>query len=256
MKDLTKQNKLSNTIDKLIISILSTLKTIALIILLLFSSAIPSAILMILNIDANSLSNTTLIIISFINDILLILLLVLIYRKTIKSDLLEIKKNFVEITKIAFKYYLVGIILMITSNYLIGILMNGQISANEESVRSFIDKAPLYMAFQLAIYAPLTEELIFRRSIRDITKNKYIYILLSGFIFGMLHVITSISSPIDFIYLIPYCSFGFAFAALYIKTDNIFSTIIIHAFHNSFALILYLISGVLWKKYFHLYYIF
>ena len=55
----------------------------------------------------------------------------------------------------------------------------GVSQSNEEAVRELIDSYPLYMAFQLIIYAPLTEELIFRKSIKDIKNNKIIYIFLS-----------------------------------------------------------------------------
>jgi len=92
------------------------------------------------------------------------------------------------------------------------------------------------------IYAPLTEELIFRKSIRDVIKNKWLYIIISGLIFGGLHVVSSIDSLIDLIYLIPYCSLGFVFASLYIKTNNIYSTIVAHSFHNTLALLLYLMG--------------
>lgn len=122
--------------------------------------------------------------------------------------------------------------------------MNGQLAENEEAVRSLIDIYPIYMIFQLIIYAPLTEELIFRKSIRNICQNKYIYIFLSGLIFGGLHAISSITTPLDLIYLIPYCSLGFIFAFLYSKTDNIFSTITAHAFHNGLALLVYLTTVI------------
>ena len=89
-------------------------------------------------------------------------------------------------------------------------------------------------------YTKLTEELIFRKSIRDISKNKWFYVITSGFVFGGLHVLSSITSVVDLLYLIPYCSLGFAFALLYTRTNNIFSSMTIHAFHNGLALILYL----------------
>ena len=132
--------------------------------------------------------------------------------------------------------------LKVAVHYIIAILTNGKLATNEESVRSLIQLAPWYMAFELIIYAPISEELIFRKSIRKITNNRYFYVFLSGLIFGSLHVISSLNSPIDLLYLIPYCSLGFAFALLYSKTNNIFSTITIHSMHNTLALILYLIS--------------
>ena len=138
------------------------------------------------------------------------------------------------------KYWLLGLSIMVISNSIITIVTNETLAANEEAVRNLIDTHPLYMAFQLIIYAPLTEELIFRKSIREITNNKAIYILLTGLIFGGMHVISSIQSAKDLLYLIPYCSLGFTFGYLYTKTDNIFSTITAHATHNTLALILYL----------------
>ena len=92
------------------------------------------------------------------------------------------------------------------------------------------------------LYAPLTEELIFRKSIGKALKNKWLFIFISGFIFGGLHVISSVNGLIDLVYLVPYCSLGCILALLYYKTNNIFSSIAAHSFHNTLALILYLVS--------------
>ena len=99
------------------------------------------------------------------------------------------------------------------------------------------------MIFNTVIYAPLTEELAFRKSIKDCTSNKLVYVLTSGLVFGMLHIIYYITSPIDLVYLIPYSALGISFALLYHKTDNIFSTITIHSIHNLLAVIIYLLGA-------------
>ena len=130
---------------------------------------------------------------------------------------------------------------MIISNTMITIITNGGIAGNEQAVRELIDKVPLYMAFQVMIYAPISEEIIFKKSIAKIFKNKYFYVIASGLIFGGLHVISSITTPIDYLYLIPYCSLGITFAILYQKTNNIFYTITAHAIHNTLAFIVYII---------------
>ena len=130
---------------------------------------------------------------------------------------------------------------MYISNYIIGIITNGQLAENEEAVRNLIDTVPLYMAFNVMIYAPITEELIFRKSIREFINNKWIYALISGLVFGGLHAISSITDIISLLYLIPYCSLGIIFGLLYYKTNNIFSTIIIHSIHNAIAFILHVV---------------
>ena len=60
---------------------------------------------------------------------------------------------------------------MIISNNIINIFFSSATATNENMVRLLIDKYPLYMLFSVAIYAPIVEETIFRRSIKDITDN-------------------------------------------------------------------------------------
>lgn len=221
----------------------NTFKSFGLILLLLFWSYIPLIILMGIGIDYNNFSNIGKIFYITFCDVTLILFLLLIYKKDIIKDFKNFfNKDFFNNFKISLKYWSIGLAIMIISNLFISIITNGAIAGNEESVRELIDKMPLYMLFQIIIYAPLTEEIIFRKSIKDIFNNKYLYILTSGLIFGGLHVVSSLNSTLDLLYLIPYCSLGIAFAALYTKTNNIFSTISVHALHNLLTFTLYLIS--------------
>ena len=216
---------------------------IILIILLLIWQAIGVIILQIFGINSDNLTELSKVIISFILDLLLISLIIYIYHKDIFKDFKNFfNKNILKNIKLSFKYWLIGLGIMIFSNSIIAIITNGTLAANEEAVRELIDKVPIYMAFQVMIYAPLTEEIIFRKSIKHAINNKILFIIISGLIFGGLHVISSISSLIDLIYLIPYCTLGFVFAILYNKTNNIFSTITAHSFHNALALILYLVA--------------
>lgn len=234
-------NFTSDNTEKLENKILKCLISFSLIILMLIWGIIPNIILLLLNIDVNTLNDTTIYIITLINDILFLTILISIYYKSIKKNLFQyFKHNLKENLKTSISYWLIGLGIMVVSNLFIAIIMNEQLADNEETVRSMIDIAPLYMLFQLAIYAPISEELIFRRSIRDIFDNKWLYALVSGLIFGGLHVISSLTNLTSLLYLIPYCSLGIVFALLYYKTNNIFSSITVHALHNTLALILYL----------------
>ena len=226
-------------INKIETKILYILKSFGLLFLLFFFQAIP---LIFLNININKLSNTNKIIYSLICDILLILIFIFIYRKDLIRDYKNyFNKNFKKNIKLSLKYWAIGLIIMIITNLIIGIITNGALASNEESVRELIDKSPLFMLFELMIYAPITEELIFRKSIKDIINDKKIYPIISGFIFGLLHIISSTNNPLTLLYIIPYGSLGYIFAKLYKKTDNIFSSITIHSIHNTLTLILYLI---------------
>lgn len=253
MKRQKIKNKYKNIIDintniteikkesKILINIL---KTIGLIFLLLIWNYIPMTIMYSIGINYEEFSQIQKIFYLLSCDISLILILIFIYRKSFIKDLKNFfNKNFLSNLETPLRYWGIGVLVMITSNIIINTLTPNAIAGNEESVRSLIDIAPLFMAFELAIYAPITEELIFRKSIKDITNNKYIYILLSGLIFGGMHVIGSITSTYDILYLIPYSALGIAFASLYHKTNNLFSTITVHSIHNTLTLVLYLIGS-------------
>ena len=157
--------------------------------------------------------------------------IVFILRKKVAKDFKDMKKNHKEYFKKYFKFWLISIGIMLVSNLFINLATNG-IAGNEESLRETFKISPFYIYFSSVIYAPLVEELVFRQSIKNIIPNKVLFVILSGLIFGGLHVIGAYSSPIDLFYLIPYCAPGFAFAYILADSDNIFISIALHLMHN------------------------
>ena len=137
---------------------------------------------------------------------------------------------------------------MYISNLFITFVLNKQLAGNEETVRNYLVTLPLLMTFDAAICAPINEELTFRKSFKEIFPSKLVFVIISGFIFGSLHVASYIETFSDIIYLIPYSALGIAFALLYYKTDNIFSSITMHNIHNLLATILVLLGASLWKS--------
>ena len=192
---------------------------------------------------SNNLNNILKVIIFLISDLIVISILLIVYRKTLIKDFKSYFKDFLNNFEQSFKYYIIGLAIMIISNLIIVVFINNQIASNEESVRSLIDIVPLYMIFSVSIYAPITEELIFRKGIREIFNNKYLYIISSGIIFASMHLASENLSLNTLLYIIPYSSLGITFAYTYYKTNNIFSTIMLHSFHNTMAIILYIIGG-------------
>ena len=217
--------------------------SLGLILLYLLFTNIPVIFMYLLGIDYNKFNQTIKILYMFICNIIVMTIIISIYHKTLIKDFKNFfNKNIFNNLENAFKYWLLGFIVMVVSNLILTAITEG-IASNEEAVRTLIKVAPIYMFFDVSIYAPLMEELIFRKSIRDITDRKWLYILTSGLIFGGLHVISSISSPVDLLYLIPYSSLGIAFAYSYYKSNNIFSSITMHCMHNTLSFILLMISG-------------
>lgn len=228
---------------KRINEIFNIFKICLLLVLVLMFSSIP---IFIFKIDFNSLSLIMQIAYYFICDLLFLLIIFFLYRKTFINDIKAYFNDFKNNFEVSFKYWFAGFLLMVISNLVISIFFKDANAGNEESVRSMISDAPIYMLFAVSIYAPFVEEMVFRKGFREIFKSKYIYIIMSGFVFGSLHVLSSVSNPYDLLYLVPYSALGISFAALYYKTDNIVSSMIMHSIHNTMAALVYILgSGIL-----------
>ncbi len=202
-----------------------------------------------LHVDYQAMSLSLKVIYLIITDVIEMLVLVFLFRKKLKEDVQDLKKNHESYFKTYFKYWLLALAVMMISNLIIMFITENQTSGNEEAVRRLIIKSPIYAYFSSVIYAPFVEELIFRRSIRNVIPINSLFIVVSGLIFGGLHIVTGYSGPLDLLYLIPYCTPGLIFAYILTKTDNIFVSTGIHLMHNgimvSLQIFMYLFLGTM-----------
>ena len=236
MKD---EDKVIKRLDYIQDKLTNIFKSFGLILLYLCWSLFFVLLLNLFKINITNFKDSDKLLLSLVSDVTFFILILFIYHEKLIKDFKEYFDNkFGDNFGESLKYWGTGFIIMIVSNLIISLITNGKLATNEEAVREMIKISPIIMAFEVSIYAPIVEELLFRDSIKKITNHKYIYPILSGLIFGFLHVITSIDSLVSLLYLIPYSALGIAFACLYRKTDNIFSSIIVHSIHNTYALLL------------------
>lgn len=206
-----------------------------------FSSYTQIIAIKLFNIDVNNYSNFDLAIVNTFADFILVLLLVLLYFKELKIEFKRFKSNLGLSLDTAFKYWFIGLMIMCISNIIIGYVTNLNTSSNEQTVQTLINATPYLMLFTAGVLAPIAEELTFRKGMFKLFKNKWVYAIASGFIFGLLHVIGS-SNILEYLYIIPYGSLGFFFALTYYETKNIYPSIIMHMIHNSALVILSMIA--------------
>ena len=209
---------------------------------ILYQGGFLLSILYLFNIDISSMSRNFKMSFLFIDSIIYILILIFMYRKDIIKGFKKLKNNKEKYILIALKCWAFGCIIMYISSLIISIIQKKSIPNNEQVVRESIKAAPLYMLFSCSIVAPIFEELVFRKSLKEIINKKWLFIILSGVIFGALHVIGTYDSPLDILYIIPYGSMGCAFAYLLSKTNNITLPIMIHMLHNTILVIIQMIG--------------
>ena len=164
-------------------------------------------------------------------EITMLIIIYYTFEKEIKLAIKDIKENHQEYFDKYFKTYLIGVAIMMISNILINKL-GGGISENESAIRDEFKLYPIFTYVSAVFLAPLLEESIFRLGFKAMIKNKLIYIITSGLIFGSLHLL---GAKIDYllpIYLISYCSCGWAYAYMMTKSNNILISTDFHFMHN------------------------
>lgn len=137
-------------------------------------------------------------------------------------------------------------------------------SINQETINAMLKSGIIPLAFTVivtVIFAPIVEEIVFRKSFFNFSRKKSIVaILLSGLIFGSIHVIPACLSYLiqiiggdpsitlsfvgnELLYLISYCSSGIFLGIMYyLSKYNLTTTICIHLIYNLIATIMTIIA--------------
>lgn len=177
----------------------------------------------------------------FIN-LFILFIFIIIFRKTLIPDYTDFLKNGKSYLKNNYQYYLIGLGLMMITNLVIGNIFVNDLPTNESLNRSLLGVFPISSIVSMVITAPIIEELMTRKTFKDAIKNEYLYIFVSGFIFGSLHLLSA-TSLIECLYVIPYGILGGALAKIYYNTNNIWSNIFFHSLHNFIAIMLIVLGA-------------
>lgn len=191
-----------------------------------------------LGIDYTSIPNSVKVFYLLTSEFVFISILYFIYRKKFIKDLIDYKNHFKEYSKKYIDYWAVAFSLMLISNLLIITYFPNSVANNQQSIIELFKNNTFYTIISVVIFAPLVEETVFRLSFRNMFKSDWLCIILSGLVFGSLHVIGSFNTWIDLIYIIPYSIPGFIFAYTLVKSKNIFVPISLHLFHNTLMILL------------------
>lgn len=106
---------------------------------------------------------------------------------------------------------------------------------NEQSIAT----NPFFSFISMCIIAPYYEEILLRLNLRNLSNNRYVYVLISGIVFGSLHLLSA-DSWMQMLYILPYSIMGIMLALVYYDSNNIFASIMIHAFNNLLSVLLVL----------------
>ncbi len=192
--------------------------------------------------NIKTITGSTQVLLSLFSNTIILIILIIIFRKQLIHEWKIFKEKFLENIDTGIKYWIIGLLIMMVSNTILTFILNMGQATNEQKVQQLISYLPWIMVINAGIIAPCVEEIIFRKCYKNAFPNKWLFIGLSSLVFGSLHVITSMTSLMDLLFIIPYGSLGAAFAIMYQKTDTIYTSMLMHMLHNTILIILSIIT--------------
>ena len=176
-------------------------------------------------------------IISIIIYLVILFLLLFIFKDNIKRDLKVFKDNYSQYINYVLPRILIMYLIYFICSF-VTVLINKNMPVNQQQIETL----PMWYTFPLAAFlAPIVEEILFRGCIRRFIKNDILFIIVSGFLFGIMHTISEASILGTLVMAIPYSILGAGFAYIYAKTNNITNNILCHSIHNTVVMLLQII---------------
>ena len=179
-------------------------------------------------------------------ELIMFVVVLLFYKKYLKKDLVLFKLNKKDYIKKIISYFLIFLVVKygvaLFSSLLLVMLGSDLVtSENQESVVTLAKTLPFMMMISTSLLAPFVEEGIFRLGIKKVINNKYLFILVSGLIFGFMHIFpTELPLYVALIESLNYVTMGLLLAYIYNETDNIYVVVIIHALNNLLSMLMIL----------------
>lgn len=192
-----------------------------------------------INLDSLKNNYRALSLLSTFSGICISICFILLYRKDLIKEFKKFKKNILSNLNTGLICWITGLIIMMAANFVLVFVLKSGGANNENAIQKYIKAAPLFIALDICLFGPFNEEIVFRKAIKDVIKNKYLFVFLSFLLFGGAHVISSAKNIVDFLYIIPYGTLGAVFAIAYNKTDTVFTSTAFHMVHNT---LLFMIS--------------
>lgn len=191
------------------------------------------------------ITNNTLI--EFIADVLFLIVILFFYNKSILVSIKEfnIKSKIKNKILSIMKFVVLIILINILYGKVIDIFFNNinTKDANTLALYAFADISFIYTIFKTLIFAPVAEELLFKKSIRDIIDNNILFFIVSGCLYAFMNIIYTDLSFVSIITFIRCFILSSILSYVYIKNDdNIFYVMLVKFFYNLIPLALLMLG--------------
>ena len=169
--------------------------------------------------------------------VVILSLMIGVFYKQLIHDFKIFKSYFKEYFVLILKTWGKALVLIMITTIIIQIITNTTQANNQIALQNSFNSNPVFIAILAMFYAPIAEELMFRGVFRKFIKNKKLFVIVSGVVFGLMHVIDDSKTLAEFSYVFVYSILGIYLAGIYAKTNNLCTNIFMHFMQNTLSVI-------------------
>ena len=169
--------------------------------------------------------------------VVILSLMIGVFYKQLIHDFKIFKSYFKEYFVLILKTWGKALVLIMITTIIIQIITNTTQANNQIALQNLFNSNPVFIAILAMFYAPIAEELMFRGVFRKFIKNKKLFVIVSGVVFGLMHVIDDSKTLAEFSYVFVYSILGIYLAGIYAKTNNLCTNIFMHFIQNTLSVI-------------------
>ena len=169
--------------------------------------------------------------------VVILSLMVGVFYKQLIHDFKIFKSYFKEYFVLILKTWGKALLLVAIAAIIIYIITDKMKANNQIALQNSFNSDPVFIALLSMFYAPIAEELMFRGVLRKFIKNKKLFVIVSGVVFGLMHVIDDSKTLAEFSYVFVYSILGIYLAGIYARTNNLCTNIFMHFMQNTLSVI-------------------
>lgn len=167
-----------------------------------------------------------------IADFLLLGLIIFIYYSSIKEDFKKLKTNFKKNITKSLVIFAIGLVLYTIASIIIISLFPNSESDNTSSLLNIFDNQPILLFISTIFYYPIIEELVFKKTFKDIINNKWAFIIITAVLNASFEVLLSYNNLINIVNIIPSFILYATYSYMYYESDSIVVPIAYRMLYN------------------------
>lgn len=179
--------------------------------------------------------------ISFSVNFIFLFIIIYIYRKILNRYYEDFIGNNKKVFINCIKIFVIGLFLYVLLNTLLDVF-NVPIFNNQNSMIEMFKNVPVLFVLNTLFYYPVIEELVFKMSLKEIIKNKWSFIIITGLLNAFFQIFFSMNNVSDLLYLLPLTFLISSLSYVYHKTDNVIYPIVLRMCYNLIPCIIYMID--------------